>query len=74
MPGEVSALDKNLSESERADERTYSIPWFRHFEPKHIEQYAKAFKKASVFHRELLADDPCDSPVMGKWNFFNSRT
>ena len=34
--------------------RIYSIPWFKHYDAKIIEQYATAFRKVAECAEELL--------------------
>jgi perosamine synthetase len=48
-------------------ERTFSIPWFKHYRPEIIEQYAAAFRKVAEGFEELIADDPGDPPEIGGW-------
>lgn len=60
----------SLPISENIGKRTFSIPWFKHFEPRQIARYAKAFKKVARYYKELLAADPGDPPSMGNWSFF----
>jgi dTDP-4-amino-4,6-dideoxygalactose transaminase len=70
---DVRKLDKSLPVSETFGQCVYSIPWFKHYRPDLIEQYANAFKKAAVNYRDLLADDPGNPPAIGHWHFFASR-
>lgn len=67
---DVRELDANLAPSEAVGTMTYSIPWFKHFEPKMIEEYANAFKKAAENYKELLKDDPGNPDEIGGWHFF----
>lgn len=60
----------SLPVSESIGRHVYSIPWFKHYQPELIEQYANAFKKASANYRELIADDPGDPARLGGWHFF----
>lgn len=67
---DVRELDKNLEPSERIGALTYKIPWFKHFKPEYIEEYALAFKKAASGYKELLKDDPGNPDTIGGWHFF----
>jgi len=67
---DVRVMDQNLSPSEEIGALTYSIPWFKHFKPEYIEEYANAFKKAALNYKELLKDDPGNPEEIGGWHFF----
>ncbi|HRX42216.1 MAG TPA: DegT/DnrJ/EryC1/StrS family aminotransferase [Clostridia bacterium] len=67
---DVRELDKTLAPSEEIGAKSYSIPWFKHFEPEKIEEYAKAFKKVAMNYKELLKDDPGNPAEIGGWHFF----
>ena len=60
----------DLPVSEATGERVYSIPWFKHFRPEVIEQYANAFRKACESYEELLPGDPGNPDNIGAWHFF----
>ena len=59
----------SLPVSEKIGKRAYSIPWFKHYQPRAIAQYANAFKKAARYYKELLKDDPGDPASLGNWSF-----
>ena len=67
---DVRELDSNLAPSEAIGAMSYSIPWFKHFRPEMIEEYANAFKKAALNYKELLKDDPGNPEEIGGWHFF----
>ena len=69
---DVRELDRRLPNSEIANDRMYSIPWFKHYRPEIIEEYAEAFRKVALNYEELLQDDPGDPDDigMGQWYFF----
>jgi dTDP-4-amino-4,6-dideoxygalactose transaminase len=67
---DVREMDKTLGPSEEIGSLTYSIPWFKHFRPEYIEEYANAFKKAALNYKELLKDDPGNPEELGGWHFF----
>jgi dTDP-4-amino-4,6-dideoxygalactose transaminase len=71
---DVRELDQALPHSLAANARTYSIPWFKHYRPDIIREYAEAFKKAALGYKELLPGDTGNPASMGlgNWNFFNS--
>ena len=54
VPTRIAHSDRDLRQpagslpiTESIDERCYSIPWFKRFEPKIIDQYAVAFRKVA---------------------------
>lgn len=61
----------DLPVSESIGAHTYHIPWFKHFRPEIIDQYAGAFRKVSENYKELLADDPGNPENIGGWHFFS---
>ncbi|MBQ2840381.1 MAG: DegT/DnrJ/EryC1/StrS family aminotransferase [Oscillospiraceae bacterium] len=67
---DVREMDNDLDVCEDIGARTYSIPWFKNYEPEVIEQYANAFKKVCANYKELLADDPGNPAQLGGWHFF----
>ena len=60
----------SLPISEGIGKRLFGIPWFKHYQPRAIAQYAKAFKKAARYYQELLKDDPGDRPALGGWSSY----
>ncbi len=67
---DVRELDSDLPNSEALGAHTFAIPWFKHYRPEIIEQYANAFKKVALNYKELLADDPGNPENIGGWHFF----
>ena len=59
----------SLPVAEGIQHGTYSIPWFKHYRPQIIEQYALAYRKAAEHFEELLVDDPGDPPELGRWDW-----
>ncbi len=68
---DVREYDKDLPVSETISRRVYTIPWFKHYRPDIIEQYAYAFKKVAENYKELLKDDKGDPEELGVWHFFS---
>ena len=56
-----------LPVSDGIQERTFNIPWFKHFRKDVIEQHAKAFIKVVENYRELLPGDEKTSDGQGQW-------
>ena len=65
--------DRNLPISEKIGSMSYTIPWFKHYRPEIIEQYANAYRKAATNFRELLKSDKGNPPNLGVWHFFSHR-
>ncbi len=51
--------------------RTYSIPSFKHYLPRVIEEHAQAYRKVALNYKELLAGDKGNPPSLGGWHFFS---
>lgn len=62
----------SLPVSQRIGHEVYFIPWFKHFRPEYIEEYANAFRKVAENAEELRKDDSGDSDNLGGWNFFRA--
>jgi len=56
--------------SEQVGAHTFSIPWFKHYRPDVIDQYADAFRKSAAHYRDLLDGDPGNPAHLGDWHFF----
>jgi dTDP-4-amino-4,6-dideoxygalactose transaminase len=66
---DVRELDRDLPVGTALGGRTYSVPWFKHYRPDLIRQYAQAFIKVSENYKALLADDPGNPARLGHWHF-----
>lgn len=53
--------------------RVVGVPWFKHYRPEVIEEYARAYKKVVECHQELLTDDPGNPEDLGGWSLFRSQ-
>jgi hypothetical protein len=51
---DVRQSEGSLPATERMPERVYSIPWFKHYRPRIIEEHAQAFHKIAEHADELL--------------------
>ncbi len=67
---DVRELDQDLGPAVAIGKHTYNIPWFKHYVPEIIEQYAEAYKKCALNYKELLADDKGDPEQLGGFHFF----
>jgi dTDP-4-amino-4,6-dideoxygalactose transaminase len=73
---DVRGEDGSLPVSEGIGERVYTVPWFKHFRPEQIEQYARAYRKVAEQYEQLLPGDtgnPESSESQGNWNLFQRR-
>jgi len=57
----------SLPVSETIQERVFSVPWFKHYRPQIIEEYALAFRKVAENYKELLAGDKGNPEDIGGW-------
>jgi hypothetical protein len=57
----------SLPVSEGIQKQVFHIPWFKHFRPEIIVEYADAFNKVSEHYADLLPGDPGDPPELGGW-------
>lgn len=67
---DVREFDKNLPVSEKFGYVTYTIPWFKHYRPAIIEEYANAFRKAAENYKELLPGDKGNPESLGGWSTY----
>lgn len=63
----------SLPISEQIGTRVYGIPWFKHYRPEIIEEYANAYRKVAENYEELLEGDPGNPPNLGAWHFVSHR-
>ena len=68
---DVRVEDCDLEVSEYIGERTFRLPWFKHFDKEVIEQHANAIKKVVRNYKELLPGDKGNPEQLGGWYFFN---
>lgn len=57
----------SLPVAEGIQERVFQIPWFKHYRPQIIEEYAEAVRKVVGAYDELLAGDPGNPEGSGSW-------
>ncbi len=57
----------SLPVTEGIQERVFRIPWFKHYRPAVIEEYAMAVRKTVENYRDLLADDAGTPAGLGAW-------
>jgi dTDP-4-amino-4,6-dideoxygalactose transaminase len=67
---DVREFDKDLPVSEKFGFMTYVIPWFKHYTPAIIEEYANAFRKVAENYKELLDGDKGNPASLGGWSTF----
>ncbi len=67
---DIRELDSGLPVSEGFGFTSYVIPWFKHFRPAVIEEYANAFRKAALNYKELLPGDKGNPESLGGWSTY----
>jgi len=67
---DVKKHDVDLPVSERFSFTSYVIPWFKHFRPAVIEEYANAFRKVAENYKELLPGDKGNPEDLGGWSTY----
>lgn len=79
-PTRIANSDRDLRQpqgslpvTELMPSRCYSIPWFKHYRPEIIAEYAEAFKKVAANYERLLPEDPGNPEGLGGWHFFRHR-
>ena len=70
---DVRLFDRDLKISEGIGAKIYFIPWFKHYRPEIIKQYADAFRKVAENYRLLLEDDRGNPESLGVWHFFSHK-
>jgi dTDP-4-amino-4,6-dideoxygalactose transaminase len=66
-PVDVRQPPGSLPVAEGIQERIFSIPWFKRYQPKVIEEHAGAFRKVSENYKELIPGDKGNPKDMGGW-------
>ncbi len=59
----------SLPVSEGISARLYSIPWFKRYRPRIVEQHACAYRKVAEHYEDLLEGDEGNPPDLGAWHF-----
>lgn len=65
---DVREKQGSLPNAEALQKRVFSTPWFKHYWPERIQEYANAFKKVIENYKELLPGDTGDPPELGGWH------
>ena len=63
----------SLPVAEGLQEHVFQIPWFKHYRPAAIEEYAAAVRKVARSYRELLAGDTGAKSDSGEWGLTRRR-
>jgi len=63
----------SLPVTEAMNSILFSAPWFKHYRPEIIEQYANAYRKVAENYRELLEEDQGDPSSLSGWHLFRHR-
>ncbi|MEM3957572.1 MAG: DegT/DnrJ/EryC1/StrS family aminotransferase [Thermoproteota archaeon] len=60
----------SLPVSESVQDRVFTVPWFKHYRPEIIEEYAQAFRKVAENYMDLLPGDSKSGGHFGGWSTF----
>ncbi len=60
----------SLPVSESVQERVFTVPWFKHYRPEVIEEYAQAFRKVAENYMDLLPGNSKRGGNFGGWSTF----
>jgi dTDP-4-amino-4,6-dideoxygalactose transaminase len=78
-PTRIAHSDRDLRQppgslpvAEGIGREVYFIPWFKHYRPRIIAEYAKAYRKVALNAAALLEGDRGDPPDVGGWGMFNA--
>ena len=53
-------------------QQSFSLPWFKHYDPYWVEQYAKCFRKVIENHMQLIDPSDVDNAEQGRWFGFKN--
>ncbi|MBP1993415.1 DegT/DnrJ/EryC1/StrS family aminotransferase [Paenibacillus eucommiae] len=70
---DVRQYKGDLPVSEGLSARLCEVPWFKHYRPEVIEEYANAYRKVALNYKELLQDDRGNSSEHGNWKLFTQK-
>lgn len=68
-----SSKSCHLPVSESIGTRAFRVPWFKHYRPATIREYAQAIRKVVECHRDLLPGDQGNPSTLGGWGLFMQR-
>jgi perosamine synthetase len=78
-PTRIANSDRDLRQppgslpvSERIGKEVFALPWFKHYRPEIIREYASAFRKVVEHADQLLVDDRGNDSNLGGWAFYKS--
>ena len=63
----------SLPVAEGIQARVLSIPWFKHYRPEVIQEYAAAYRKVAENYEDLLAGDAATPVDAGSWGLTARR-
>lgn len=67
---DVRKFDNSLPVTEKISSMIFGIPWFKHYWPEVIEEYANSYRKVIENYKDLLEGDEGNPESLGGWNFF----
>ena len=66
-PTNQAGYSGELPVAESIQARVFNIPWFKHYRPEIIAEYAAAYRKIAENYRDLLPGDTQPDDLQGKW-------
>jgi len=66
-PTNRAGYSGDLPVAENVQAMTFNIPWFKHYRPEIIAEYAAAYRKVAENYRDLLPGDTQPDDLQGKW-------
>ncbi|MHB1294976.1 MAG: DegT/DnrJ/EryC1/StrS family aminotransferase [Anaerolineae bacterium] len=63
----------SLPVAEGIQARVFAAPWFKHFRPEAIAEYAQAFRKVVAHYADLLPGDTAPAQGQTRWGLTNRR-
>ena len=70
---DLAQLAGSLPVSESIHSKVFRAPWFKHFKPQFIEQYADAIKKVVSNYADLLPGDTVNPLDGGSWSLSHRK-
>ena len=66
-PTNRAGYSGDLPVTDNVQAMTFNIPWFKHYRPEIIAEYAAAYRKVAENYRDLLPGDTQPDDLQGKW-------
>ena len=67
MPDGLDITPEDYPVTDTLQERTFSVPWFKHFDKEAVEAQAAVYRKVLENYEELLAGDKKETATVSAW-------